>query len=889
VSIVTGTCFKIATNQFRISKNDMLFSKFKRLFTSNNIPNIHKQIIGVKKIEVVKTYQKRKRRPGIIESKKTWIIHTAAQVLLGAFPYRSRNQFDFDQIRADEHAAFKMFHALDTFFTYHPAYRGVVRVGEDQRYGVPGIVTAGETFGFTRSGGWFDAIVRATRKVFGLKPRQIELSIDVLEASGNIIRDNDDNRSCFGTVVGMGCQGDFYESPDILYCNKHIIGPLEKGKYVDLDLDRPIDVLLSDLAQAKGKKVSDLTVALLFRERHVDSDEKGLIQQLMDARITVAEKNYDTMSRNVCKYGIYKNGNLFLLRNDFFAGDGLDTGVLDFVCGVGRPTEAENSRIRRSILGGDMRMRLASHAALKNGVEDIILKRDEQKFSPEEIGTLRKKGLLDCRQVQRRPKPLKDMGMAIAYGKNNFWDEDIRGMRIDSLTGQLKIDVKWLGASGEAQLLRITYVSRLPLLKRKIARTRSKMKKAALDIELAFCYSSLGMFDQALDAAHQAIILSDNVQIAKEYRSIHLMIEGYKDLVSDKKKTKVVEGAIEHLSQAVAVWSSNHEAKRLLRRLCNYLADSDRSKGEALEAEAIQERSGHRERIAEYFTFAAIRYTRAIENFPPECTGDKRQFDMYLRTLSSRFRQRELARDRLEYELMSWQHKAIKLKLEKLAHDDQWGLHKLQIYYHYLGEYYGKIATLYERNGFHHRAVVYRERALRAFEIVSDEFGGLLPEREVLNMAEIYMKAEMYESALKTYARLIDPEKAFQAHTEKAYHHDDALKQDYFEGDYSFFFRNGFLRHHALLNYVRCYLAIENAPMEFIHNMKQCTKKWLQDDGGASFETWAKEKRLFTDDNGVLWLKEKSEVDPITQSVKTSLLTNYLASSCSQSPPAGRK
>lgn len=842
--------------------------------------NFSKQIIGVNKIEVVKTYQKGKRRPGIIESKKNWIIHTAAQVLLSSFPYRSRNKFVFNQIRADEHAAFKMFHALDTFFKYHPAYRGVVRVGEDQRYGVPGIVTAGEEFGLVGSGGCIDTIVRSIRGFLGLKPRQIELSIDVLEASGNIIHDTDDNRSCFGTVVGMGCQGDFHDSPDFLYCNKHITGPLQKGKYVDLDLDRPLSELLSDLAQAKGIKVSDLTVALLFRERHIDSDEKGLIKQLMDSRIKVAEKNFDTMKEIVRKCGIYKNGNMFLLSNDFFVVDGLDTGVLDFVCGVGRPTEAENSRIIRSILGGDMRKRLASHAALKNGTKDIILKRDEQKFSSEEIGKLRKKGLVDCRYVQSCPAALNDTGMAIAYGKNHFWDEDIRGMRIDPVTGQLQINVKWLGASGEAQLLRITYESRLPELKRKIAGKRSKKKKAALYAELAACYLSFGMFDKAIGAAQKAVMLSDNVQKVKEYRSIHFMIEGYKDLVADKKKNDIVESAIEHLSQAVAVWPNNHKAKKLLRRLCNYLADSDRNKGEALEEDTTQEKAGNLERISEYFTFAEIRYTRAIENFPPEVMVPKQQFDRYIKTLRSRFRQRELARDRLEYELVSWQHKTIKLKLEKLAHYDQWGLHKWQIYYHSIGEYYGKIATLYQRNGFHHRAVVYRERALCAFEIVSDEFGGLLPEREVFNMAEIYMKADMFESALKTYARLIDPEKAFQAHTEKAHHHDEALKQIYFEGDYSFFFQEGFLRHNALLKYVQCHFLLMDEPDEFIHEMKQRIKKWLQDDGRASFETWAKEELLFADDEGILWLKEKSEAVPITKSVRTSLLTNYLARSC---------
>ncbi len=71
-----------------------------------------------------------------------------------------------------------------------------------------------------------------------------------------------------------------------------------------------------------------------------------------------------------------------------------------------------------------------------------------------------------------------------------------------------------------------------------------------------------------------------------------------------------------------------------------------------------------------------------------------------------------------------------------------------------------------------------------------------------------------------------------------------------------------------------------NEPSECIHEVKQRIKKWLRDDGGVSFETWAKEERLFTDDAGILWLKEKSEAVPKTKSVPTSLLTNYLTRSC---------
>ena len=66
--------------------------------------------------------------------------------------------------------------------------------------------------------------------------------------------------------------------------------------------------------------------------------------------------------------------------------------------------------------------------------------------------------------------------------------------------------------------------------------------------------------------------------------------------------------------------------------------------------------------------------------------------------------------------------------------------------------------------GLNHRAVDYVQRALKTYRLVSRYFVGVtaqLPLQKLIDMGDIFMKAHMFESAQRMYARRIDPEKAY--------------------------------------------------------------------------------------------------------------------------------
>lgn len=98
------------------------------------------------------------------------------------------------------------------------------------------------------------------------KGPQIDIALDPLE--GTTITANGGNNAL--AVVAMTDKGGFLNAPDT-YMDKIAVGPgVDPGI---LDLDAPIEDVLSKLAREKGAKIDELTVCILDRPRHA-----GLIQ-----------------------------------------------------------------------------------------------------------------------------------------------------------------------------------------------------------------------------------------------------------------------------------------------------------------------------------------------------------------------------------------------------------------------------------------------------------------------------------------------------------------------------------------------------------------------------------------------------------------------------------
>src|SRR5204862_6756115 len=76
------------------------------------------------------------------------------------------------------------------------------------------------------------------------------------------------------SVIAMGDKGNFLHCPDT-YMDKIAVGPIGKGV---VDIDKSPTANLKALAEAKGARVEDLTVIILYRPRH-----ESLIREVRQA------------------------------------------------------------------------------------------------------------------------------------------------------------------------------------------------------------------------------------------------------------------------------------------------------------------------------------------------------------------------------------------------------------------------------------------------------------------------------------------------------------------------------------------------------------------------------------------------------------------------------
>ncbi|AOX15890.1 class II fructose-bisphosphatase [Kozakia baliensis] len=89
----------------------------------------------------------------------------------------------------------------------------------------------------------------------------MDIAVDPLEGTNLCAKDMPNAM----TMVALAEKGNFLHAPDI-YMQKLVVGPNLPDDLIDLDA--PIEQTLKDLAKAKGRDVSELTMCALDRERH---------------------------------------------------------------------------------------------------------------------------------------------------------------------------------------------------------------------------------------------------------------------------------------------------------------------------------------------------------------------------------------------------------------------------------------------------------------------------------------------------------------------------------------------------------------------------------------------------------------------------------------------
>jgi fructose-1,6-bisphosphatase II len=154
---------------------------------------------------------------------------------------------------------------------------------------------------------------------------KVDIAVDPLEGT-NLVAKGYGNAMA---VVAIANKGNLLHAPD-MYMEKIAVGPRAAGK---IHLDDPMDKTLKILAECNGKKISDLTVMILERERH---------NHIIEA--------------------VRKAGARVRLFGDGDVGAAISTAIddtgIDLYVGIGGAPEGVIAAAALKCLGGEMQARL---------------------------------------------------------------------------------------------------------------------------------------------------------------------------------------------------------------------------------------------------------------------------------------------------------------------------------------------------------------------------------------------------------------------------------------------------------------------------------------------------------------------------------------------------
>ncbi|MBI3059048.1 MAG: class II fructose-bisphosphatase, partial [Deltaproteobacteria bacterium] len=182
---------------------------------------------------------------------------------------------------------------------------------------------------------------------------EVDIALDPLE--GTTICANGGANAL--SVIAIAERGNFLHCPDT-YMEKIAVGPAGKGA---VDLDKSPTENLKALAEAKGQRVEDLTVIILYRPRH-----EALIQEVRRAGARIRLISDGDVSAAI-------------------ATTKPETGI-DLLIGIGGAPEGVLAAAALRCVGGDMQGRLKPRnqeeidRAQAMGIKDIA-----KKYSLEEL------------------------------------------------------------------------------------------------------------------------------------------------------------------------------------------------------------------------------------------------------------------------------------------------------------------------------------------------------------------------------------------------------------------------------------------------------------------------------------------------------------------------
>ncbi|MBU1999110.1 MAG: DUF2219 family protein, partial [Candidatus Omnitrophica bacterium] len=656
--------------------------------------------------------------------------------------YLSDNELSFNSVRAGDGTMILLVRMMEELAERYLDKRFVVKISEDQRYGVPASLLKG--------------------RVFGNGPEAVEVGFDVLEGSVNVSRKN---RGPLLIVFLLGEEYSMKGWPDkSLYYEKIILA--RANKKVDLNLDDNPETFLKKCEYGFEINRKELKIGMLFRLRHRD-----YISHLIKLGIRVETKDLSEMERQVIQQGIYENGNLILINSgELDLLTALLSGRLHAIVGFGRPTEGEIMMHTARKKGLQMRGRFASYASLKDGVgRSIDIKRDRQRFIAEEERILRdfnlirpgleKNGQMPWDKIWTQEDGSKNLSLTGIYINDCRWVEELKGPGFSQVTEDETVNGFYIGPADETVVFGIGYTTQIPLIKEAIERKGGAGRREKLLLKLAGYYSRLGLYKKSIEAIEQI----NKKERGDKYQNVYLNILAHQALVKSSKETAVGK-AIKFL-QKITFLKDYPKSRRLLRRLRHNIADEFRKKSQASnDAVILETAQGY--------------YRKALRLFDPCSLLDEQ--------------------DNLEFQLAQLHIREVKTEIKILLALKS-GKGPPQGCYFELGSIRKEISELYTQRGFDLKGMDYFLRMQKAWKKVY-AFGGEAPLRIKFNTAKAYFTRRVYKLAAREYLGLINPKEAFNlsfpSDSEFSPEERNRCFEDFRQGIYRIFFKyavRGFL------------------------------------------------------------------------------------------------
>ena len=183
-------------------------------------------------------------------------------------------------------------------------------------------------------------------RVGGADFPEVDIAVDPLEGTSLVAKGLPNAIS----VLAVAEKGGLLHAPD-MYMDKIAVGPEARGC---IDLDAPIKENLARVARAKGRRIEDLTVVILDRDRHA-----RIIREVREAGARIK---------------LITDGDVAPAVATAFG----DSGV-DMLLGIGGAPEGVLAAAALKCLGGEMQARLMpgspaeAERAISMGLKDIKL------------------------------------------------------------------------------------------------------------------------------------------------------------------------------------------------------------------------------------------------------------------------------------------------------------------------------------------------------------------------------------------------------------------------------------------------------------------------------------------------------------------------------------